>query len=91
EGLAVASQCLLDPGLILIHPHSPFRYTHYTAKSCRWRISTALHLGHRGGVPIKGCSSRFGLVHVDFDTQRRTIKRSGQLEICRAGAASGGW
>ena len=44
----------------------------------------SLHLGHRGGVPVKGRSRRFGLVQVDFVTQRHTLKRGGQLEMCRA-------
>lgn len=36
---------------------------------------------------LEGESARFGLVHVDYETQRRTVKKSGRLysEICRAG------
>ena len=36
---------------------------------------------------LEGESARFGLVHVDFETQRRTVKKSGRLygEICRSG------
>ena len=36
---------------------------------------------------LEGESARFGLVHVDYDTQKRMVKRSGRLyaEICRTG------
>ncbi len=63
----------------------------------------AVHRAIAEGVPVKGYfhwslvdnfewadgySARFGLIHVDFETQKRTIKRSGELyrEICLAGA-----
>ena len=38
-----------------------------------------------------GFSARFGLVHLDLATGRRTVKRSGRLygEICRAGVITG--
>ncbi|MFQ6014873.1 MAG: glycoside hydrolase family 1 protein [Anaerolineae bacterium] len=62
----------------------------------------AVHRAIAEGVPVKGYfhwslvdnfewaegySARFGLIHVDFDTQKRTVKRSGELygEICQAG------
>lgn len=64
---------------------------------------TALHHAISEGAPVKGyfhwslldnfewvegTSARFGLVHVDFTTQKRTVKQSGQLyaEICKANA-----
>ena len=37
---------------------------------------------------IEGCSARFGLVHIDYDTQKRTVKRSG--EFYRDVIANGG-
>lgn len=63
----------------------------------------ALHRAIRDGAPVKGYYhwslidnfewaegfwTRFGLVHVDYATQKRTLKRSGQLygEICAANA-----
>lgn len=62
----------------------------------------AMHRAMQAGVPVlgyfhwslidnfewaEGFHPRFGLVHVDFDTQERQVKRSGQLyaEICKAG------
>jgi len=63
----------------------------------------AVHRALAEGVPVKGYyywslvdnfewaegfSSRFGLIAVDFETQARTVRRSGELyaEICGAGA-----
>lgn len=63
----------------------------------------AVHRAIQAGAPVKGYfhwslvdnfewaegyTARFGLIHVDFATQVRTIKRSGQLygEIARANA-----
>jgi beta-glucosidase len=28
---------------------------------------------------VEGFSARFGIVHVDYDTQKRSIKRSGEF------------
>lgn len=69
------------------------------------RHLVALHRAIQDGAPVKGYfhwslldnfewaegySTRFGLVHVDFGTQERTIKRSGLLygEICAANAVT---
>ncbi|MBI2845421.1 MAG: glycoside hydrolase family 1 protein [Chloroflexi bacterium] len=68
---------------------------------------TALHRAISEGIPVlgyfhwslldnfewaEGTSARFGLVHVDFSTQKRTIKQSGRLyaEICKANAITSG-
>lgn len=65
----------------------------------------AVHRALSEGVPVKGYyhwslvdnfewaegySARFGLIAVDFETQARTVRRSGELygEICRAGAVT---
>ena len=39
---------------------------------------------------LEGQSARFGLVHVDYETQKRTVKESGRMfaELIRAGGAS---
>jgi beta-glucosidase len=65
----------------------------------------AVHRALAEGVPVKGYyhwslvdnfewaegfSAKFGLIAVDFETQTRTVRRSGEFyaEICRAGAIS---
>ena len=39
---------------------------------------------------VEGCSARFGLVHVDYDTQERTVKGSGDFyrQVIREGGVS---
>ena len=39
---------------------------------------------------VEGCSARFGLVHVDYDTQKRTVKDSGDFyrQVIAAGGVS---
>ena len=39
---------------------------------------------------IEGESARFGLIHVDFETQKRTMRKSGEFysQICRENLVS---
>ncbi len=39
---------------------------------------------------IEGESARFGLVHMDYETQKRTVKKAGEFysEIIRAGGVT---
>jgi beta-glucosidase len=39
---------------------------------------------------LEGLSARFGLIHVDFDTQERTIRDSGRFyaELCEENAVT---
>ena len=43
---------------------------------------------------VEGCSARFGLVHVDYDTQQRTVKGSGDFYrqvIAQGGVSEALW
>ena len=43
---------------------------------------------------VEGCSARFGLVHVDYGTQRRTVKESGDFYrqvIAQGGVSEALW